>query len=863
MKLLIQHGASPKHQDLMGFNCLALALKYHALACASWLLDQSFAVDLFAHVTKLEETLLHVAVDAFDSVESGSDSFCKVILYKIVQSSMGIFDRRSVENITAVEKALMLQRRWFISCITDYASAFLIDLVIRRAFDAECPILLYADPNCTDHRHHPILYVAVWLRDVAAVQYLVAAGADVNARSIDGWTPLLAAAYLGDGVICERLLQNSANVHTTLASLHNCTPLQLAASVGTCDVIVRLLSHGALLDGRNDLGLNALHLAVLHGHREAAFTLISSAKAAGKGNSGVAELLRTPEPSLMHRLICSDLPESVMMKCVNMLLLLGVPFDCEDSDGRTPLQLALAENLPLVAAALGSYTKSTGTDTRAAMFSAVDTCDSSALKMLLSRASDLNCKEFFDHGRPLLHALVRASCRKGDSVDGGMIDCISIVTGDPQCNIDVLDDQGCTPLHVAAALGCVAAAVVLLEAGALCDSTSLTTSALYVALSSGHFDCADRLLFFGANLMNPLGPNDSNSCVIAAVQSGRSAVVISVLNHLKANYPHQVRQVCESQDAVGGATLPLIWLENSKECDEDTLDVLKLLILGGSDILQCDHSSVFPLQIATARSFYQTSCFITSVCQSRLMSIITCQSLTPGARSDVLNCVSAGAQLECANEQGLLPLHICASLGSAVALEALMSTAPLQTPGAIDVVDARGHNALCHAVCNGRSDLIPILLRSNISQLASCGCSALAHAVSKQNAGCIRVLLATGNAQSGQDVAMVNSQNSCLGVNALQLACLFADVDMVNTLLERSLSSHSLCSMIYADGGSIIHYLASLQHHKHLSADSSASIETISVRLSRALAHAGASFLRRNSQVRLHNTCFSSTHNAR
>jgi ankyrin repeat protein len=353
--------------------------------------------------------------------------------------------------------------------------------------------------------------------------------------------------------------------------------------------------------------------------------------------------------------------------------------------------------------------------------------------------------------------------------------------------------------------------------------------------------------------------------VIAAVQSGRSAIVISVLNHLKTNHPHQLRQVCESYDAIGGAMLPLIWLENSNECDEVTLDVLKLLILGGSSILQCNHSSVYPIQVAAARAFTQTSFFITSVCQSKLMSIITCQSLPPGARTDVLNCISAGAQLECMDEEGLLPLHICASLGSAVALEALISSALLQTPGAIDVADARGHNALCHAVCNGRSDLIPVLLRSNISQLASCGCSALAHAVSMQSLSCIRVLLATGKAQSGQDVAMVNSQCSSLGVNALQLACLFADIDAINTLLEGSSPSYSLCSMIYADGGSIIHYLASLHHHKHLSADSNVSIETncVSTALATTLAKAGASFLRRNSQVRLCTTCFSSTHRAR
>ena len=293
MQLMIQRGADTGHRDSRGLNCLGLALENRAFTCASWLLAQPFAQDLLTQVTEFNETVLHIAVDAFDNVDSNCDALCRNIMYIVIQGSSSVFNRRSDNNVTAVEKSMQLHRSWFIDRMTEYASAALADSILQRAFDPESPLNLYADPNSLDHDRNPVLHVAVCMQNAPAVQFLVAAGADVNKRSPDGWTPLLAASALGDCSICETLLRNSANVNATLGSGYNCTPLQLAAAAGLADVISRLLPLGALLDARNDLGLNAVHLALLHGHREAAFAMISSAKAAGKGNSAIADLLRT------------------------------------------------------------------------------------------------------------------------------------------------------------------------------------------------------------------------------------------------------------------------------------------------------------------------------------------------------------------------------------------------------------------------------------------------------------------------------------------------------------------------------------------------------------------------------------------
>ena len=855
IQLLIQHGANPKHQDAKGFNCLCIALQHGSLSCAAWLLAQPFVVDLMSQVTKADETVLHVAVDAFSSIDAGSSALCKSIMYKLLQLSAPYLNHRSLANVTAVEKAIQLQRQWFIGALTDYASSVLADSITLRTFDPESSIILFANPNATDHQRNPLLHLAVCKRDASAVQFIVAAGADVNCYAPDGWTPLLAASALGDSSICATLLDRSANVHATLAGSYNCTPLQLAAAAGLSDVISRLLSRGALLDGRNDLGLNAVHLALLQGHRDVAFSLISSAKAAGKGNSAIAELLRTPQPPLLHRLICSDLSESVMIKCVNLLLLLGFHSDDKDAEGRTPLQVALAENLPLVAAALGSHAKNISGGSRAALFAAADACDATSLRALLLQAEDLNCREFFDHGRPLLHAVVRSCSASGGGGHDSLIECINFMTNDSSCDIDVLDDQGSTPLHVAVALGCTAVAVALLVAGASCDATSPSCSALFAAVTAGHIDCVDRLLYFGANLMSPLGPHGSHSCVLAAVCSGRSNLVTCVMNHLKIHHSRALRQVCEVQVTTDGATLPLLWLEHTRENDDVTLDVLKSLLLGGSDVLQCNHSSIFPIQIATARSLPQTSRFISSIAHSRLLSLVTSPSPPPRARVDIHKCIGGGGRCDAADAAGLLPLHVCAAIGSAAALDALINSPSMQHASAINAADAAGHNALCHAASNGRADLLPLLLRSKMSLSPACGCNALAHAIMLQGVACVRALLAVSGGANEEGVAVLTGKSPGLGVDALQLACLIADVDVVDALLEAAGSS-SLCSTVYADGGSIIHYLASLQHHKHadtsspLSSSSGGKLISVATQLSMTLAQAGANFLRRSSQVR-------------
>ena len=89
--------------------------------------------------------------------------------------------------------------------------------------------------------------------DVDEMHRLLAAGAWVNLRNAQGWTPLHVAAAGGDSAVVSVLLEHGADVHAQ--SNIGTTPLYNAMRLsGKRTVIDMLLAHGAQPDGQWDLG---------------------------------------------------------------------------------------------------------------------------------------------------------------------------------------------------------------------------------------------------------------------------------------------------------------------------------------------------------------------------------------------------------------------------------------------------------------------------------------------------------------------------------------------------------------------------------------------------------------------------------
>ena len=112
---------------------------------------------------------------------------------------------------------------------------------------------------------------------VAALEALLAHGADVRARDVDGWTALHVAAEAGRGACVRELLARGADAndrdHDAL------TPLIYAALGGHVDCCEALVGAGAQIDGADDRGWTpALYAA--RNDRAAALARLASLGAA-------------------------------------------------------------------------------------------------------------------------------------------------------------------------------------------------------------------------------------------------------------------------------------------------------------------------------------------------------------------------------------------------------------------------------------------------------------------------------------------------------------------------------------------------------------------------------------------------------
>jgi len=189
------------------------------------------------------------------------------------------------------------------------------------------------------------LLEAVQARDAAAVRAALAAGADANARDVDGTTPLVYAAHAGDAAIARALL--AAGADPNLANRYGVAPLHEAALVADVDLVRSLLDKGAEVDRALPEGETPLMLAARTGGAAAVKLLIERGAnvnvverwqgqtplmyAAAHDRAEVARALIAAGADLNAKTPLSDLPKRLPAARFNVEFPLG---------GMTPVLLA-------------------------------------------------------------------------------------------------------------------------------------------------------------------------------------------------------------------------------------------------------------------------------------------------------------------------------------------------------------------------------------------------------------------------------------------------------------------------------------------------------------------------------------------
>lgn len=109
-----------------------------------------------------------------------------------------------------------------------------------------------------EYRLRPLHFAARW-GTVAHVRYLLAEGAQVNARDFNGFTPLILASAGGSSAVVTELLHAGADI--AARSEFGMSALHFAANLNNPNVIQILLSYGASIGSRDDRGQTPLHTA--------------------------------------------------------------------------------------------------------------------------------------------------------------------------------------------------------------------------------------------------------------------------------------------------------------------------------------------------------------------------------------------------------------------------------------------------------------------------------------------------------------------------------------------------------------------------------------------------------------------------
>ncbi|MBU0621807.1 MAG: ankyrin repeat domain-containing protein [Gammaproteobacteria bacterium] len=127
--------------------------------------------------------------------------------------------------------------------------------------------------------------------NLAEVQRLIAAGADVNAVAEGGWTALMKACYNaelkhGFADVVKALVDAGANIEAPIG--YGVRPLMLAAGYGETAVVEVLLQAGADVLAKNDGGFTALMMVKQKHYVDVVNLLHEAEQLAGLGEGSCA-----------------------------------------------------------------------------------------------------------------------------------------------------------------------------------------------------------------------------------------------------------------------------------------------------------------------------------------------------------------------------------------------------------------------------------------------------------------------------------------------------------------------------------------------------------------------------------------------
>ena len=379
------------------------------------------------------------------------------------------------------------------------------------------------DLNVFDNAVRSSLSLACIAGFYEVTQLYIELGADVNAKCLDGMTPLMYAAQSGQIECLKMLLESGAK--TTLTDNHgNTTYIWAVIPKQNKPVVKETIS--CLVDNdpnfnmqdlnlSNDFGDTPLMYAAYHGNEESVNALVQ----AGAN-------LECRNESLCTALMYAAHNEAGNSECVELLLKSGADVNARNADGRTSLLFAcLAGNHRRVQLLLdaGASVNSCDYEGNSALSVASMGGHTYIVDLLLSSGADVNSRNIDSRTALLLacqtgnHRIAAALLEAGADVnacdfDGKSALCLACMGGfgrlvklllESGANVNHTCRYGTTPLMQAANKGDRKVTTLLLQSGANIWSRDVSgNTPLIWALTSNYqnYDCVPLLVKAGASL---------------------------------------------------------------------------------------------------------------------------------------------------------------------------------------------------------------------------------------------------------------------------------------------------------------------------------------------------------------------------
>jgi len=345
-RLLAERGAGVNAQDEQGWTPMRLAVHGGNVEVLRLLADRGAETDIFAMAALGDVGRTSALLDqdpalvrARDETTSGFSPLHYAAQYGHRQLAELLLakgaDPESADALgtTPLRIAAISGHEEVAEALID--SGAKADIFVASAFgDVErVRSLLQEDPARANARHRSTpLHVAAERGHMEVIEFLLAAGADVNAGMLEG-TPVHGAAAQGHKAAVELLLAGGADVN--VRDWDGWTPLHCAAYYGHRDIAELLLARGADLD---------VHTAASLGRDEVLATLLRVRPqfAASRFGAGAGTALHWAA-------------RAGQVEAVKLLLAAGANARARDSKGKTPVAWALETDRQDAATALREH----------------------------------------------------------------------------------------------------------------------------------------------------------------------------------------------------------------------------------------------------------------------------------------------------------------------------------------------------------------------------------------------------------------------------------------------------------------------------------------------------------------------------